>query len=307
MGVTLFESAKASGEVRKVAVAKTMVENSPVLDRIKFKTIQGNAYRYDQEQTLPTVAFRGIGGTYTANEGTYKPVAEVITIMGGEVNVDNFQVKTQGNVHNIKKKQYSLKARAAAHKFNETFFEGDSNVDVFSFDGVRKRLGTSQVILAGPGGAALTLDMLDQLLDKVPFQNKVLYMNRTLRRKVTSLVRAQNGFFKSDIELDEFGKQITRYDGVPILLVEYMHDASTVLDFDEDPGDGTADTASIYCITFGDEEYTYGLLGAGGDWEVRDFGELEAKPQHMGRIEVYLGMTIDHPRSAARLRGITNA
>lgn len=307
MGMTLLESALYGQDELKKAVAKIIVENSPILDDINFKTIKGNSYTYRLESALPSVAFRGVNQTYTSNIGVINPYTEVLTILGGEVFVDNFEIKTQGNVIDIKAKQYELKARAAAQKFDTTFFNGDTNTDPYSFDGLRKRLTGNQVINANgsTGDAALTLAMLDQLIDAVPFPDGILYMNRTLRRKITALERAQTGTTRFNIEMDAFGQQVERYAGKRIKIMEHMNDASTVLDFNEDPGDGVADTASIYYVSFGNEERVHGIMN--GNWEVKDFGEIQSAPGHLGRIEIYLGMAIQHPRAAARLRGLLNS
>lgn len=306
MGMTLLESALYGTDELKKAVAKIIVENSPILDDINFKTIKGNSYTYRLEQALPSVAFRGVNQTYTSNTGIINPFTEVLTILGGEVFIDNFEIKTQGNVIDIKAKQFELKARAAAQKFDSAFFNGDTNTDPYSFDGLRKRLTGAQVINANgaTGDAVLTLAMLDQLIDAVPFPDKVLYMNRTMRRKITALERAQTGVFRVETTLNNLGKQLDQYAGVPIKILEHMNDASTILDYNEDPGDGVADTASVYCVSFGNEEKVHGIMN--GNWDVKDFGEIQSAPGHLGRIEIYLGMAIQHPRAAARLRGILN-
>src|ERR1043165_7329226 len=115
--------------------------------------------------------------------------------MGGEVTVDNFQVTTEGNIYVLKAKQYELFSRAMAINFSQTFFEGDTNIDPNSFDGLRRRITGNQLLVAGANGAALTLDMLDQAIDLVigDSEGKYIFLNKTLRRKVTSLARAQTG------------------------------------------------------------------------------------------------------------------
>jgi hypothetical protein len=42
-------------------------------------------------------------------------------------------------------------------------------------------------------------------------------------------------------------------------------------------------------VSTGDMGVT-GLLGAGGTFEVRDFGEIDAAPGSVGRIELYPGL-----------------
>ena len=51
--------------------------------------------------------------------------------------------------------------------------------------------------------------------------------------------------------------------------------------------DETNTCGSIYAIAFGTDENVYGILGLGGSFDVKDFGETEAAPGHLGRVEVY--------------------
>ena len=310
MAFTLVEAAKYGDDVLRSGVIKTIVETSPMYQKLSWKSIKGNAYRYNIEQALPSVAFRGIGESYTDNTGVINPVVETLTILGGEVKLDNFLVRTMGNKSDIKAAQYRMKARAMGFKFSENFFEGDSSVDTNAFDGLRVRLVGDQKLLMGSGGAALTLAKLDELIDRVVGTPDALFMNRTLRRKITYLGNfpgTSAGAPLISVGDSVFGRQIERYRGVPIIVMENELDASTILGFDEDPGDGTSDTASIYAVRFG-EDMIHGITGEGGSFmDVKDFGEMESMPQHLGRIEWYPGLCVIHPRAAARLYGILDA
>lgn len=310
MAFTLLEAAKYGDDVKRAGVLKLITETSPMYEKLTFKSIKGNAYRYNVEQALPSVAFRGVGGTYTDSTGVINPVTESLTILGGEVKIDRFIVNTMGNLQDVKAAQYAMKSRAMGFKFTESFFEGDSDVDSNSFDGLRKRLTGNQKMIAGSGGTALTLDILDQAIDRVIGEPDYIFLNRTLRRKITKLGREPGtsaGHPLIDIGTNNFGKQVTTYRGIPLVVVENELDATTILDFDEDPGDSVSDTASIYIVRFG-EDMIHGITGEGGSFmDVKDFGEMESAPQHLGRIEWYAGLCVVHPRAAVRLYGITNA
>lgn len=314
MAETLLESVKDGDNKLRVGVIKIITERSPILQRIPWQTITGNAFTYDIEQSLPTLAFRGVGGTYTANTGTINRVTERLTIFGGEVKIDNFQVRTQGSGGagtDVKVRQYRMKARALAIQFSENFFESDQDATANAFNGIRRRIGTSQIVNAADTGATLTLDMLDQLLDKVVGGAEELYLNKTLRRKITALGRAGNSGGMPFITVgdDVFGHQITKYGNVPLNIIERDDNESTFLDFDEDDanaGGGNLDTASIYAVRYG-EEYLQGIQGGGGSMEVHDFGEMQAEPAHLGRIEWYPGIVTPHPRPYARLIHVNNA
>lgn len=306
--ITMLEAAKHSQDELERSVAKIIVEESPILEYLPMKTINGPAFRYHKEQSLGTIAFRGIGGTYTADAGVINPEFEPLVIMGGEVSIDNFEVEVMSNLLNLKAEKYRMKARQTGIKFSEAFFEGDSAVDNHSFDGLRKRLVGGQLLAQTSGGVTLTLAMLDELLDAVVGDNgdKVLFMSPTLRRKVTALVRAQTGSSLISFTQDMFGRQQMAYAGTPIRVVRRSDDGSTILGFDEDDGMANLDTASIYCVRFG-TDYVHGIQAKGLP-SVKDFGEIQSAPKHLGRIEWFTGLVVGkHPRAAARLSRINNA
>ena len=61
MGLTLVEAAKlASGDVVKSAVIEMFAQASDILMTLPFEGINGNAVKYNREQTLPGIAFRGV-------------------------------------------------------------------------------------------------------------------------------------------------------------------------------------------------------------------------------------------------------
>lgn len=311
MAFTLLEAAKYGDDVKRAGVIKTIVETSPMYQKLTWKSIKGNAYRYNIEQALPDVAFRGVGGTYTDSTGVINPVTENLTILGGEIKIDRFIVSAMGNLSDIKAAQFAMKSKAMGFKFTESFFEGDSDVDINSFDGIRKRLTGNQKLLNATGGGPLDLDKLDDALDRVVGTPDMIFLNRTMRRKLTKLGRDTGT--SSGAPLIEYGKdsafghQVETYRGIPLVLVENELDGSSILAYDEDPGDGVSDTASLYAVRFG-EEFIHGITGEGGSFmDVKDFGEMESAPQHLGRIEWYPGLCVVHPRSAVRLYGITNA
>ena len=304
--ITLLEAAKHSQDIIERSVTKIIVESSPILEVLPMRTINGPAFRYHQEQSLGTVAYRGVGGTYTPDAGVINPLFEPLVILGGEVAIDNFEVEVMQNLLNLKSEKYRMKARQIGIQFSQSFFEGDTAVDPFEFDGLRKRLTGNQKI-GSAVGAVLTLANLDELLDLVVGDsgNKVLYMNKNIRRQLTKLVREQQGSSYISLTQDAFGKQQMAYSGTPVRIVEREDDGSTILDFDEDPGDGASDTASVYCVRYG-SDYVMGIQSRSVP-SVKDFGEIQAKPQHLGRIEWFTGLVVKHPRTAARLQGVLTA
>ena len=303
--LTLLEASKLIQNPLARGVIEIFPRVSPVLERLPFFNVNGQAYKYNTEQTLPGIAFRGINESYTADTGVVNPAVEALYIMGGLSKVDRALVKTQGNINNLRAIYDGMKAKAAALTYTDKFFNGDNASDPNEFDGLKARLTGSQVIDMGSsdGGNELSLAKVDELLDAVQGGADVLYCNKTMRRKISSLVRASNAAIET--VNDAFGRQLTAYAGVPIAVVEEDKDGNQILPFTEpdlDNGDKEV-TCSLYACRFGVAEYVSGLQA--GDMDVLDQGLSGTFYQTL--IEWICGLGVFHPKAAARLRGVKNA
>jgi len=301
--LTLVEAAKLEQTPLRKGVIEVFARTSPVLERLPMFGIQGNAYTYNQEQTLPGIAFRSVNESYDASVGVVNPVTETLSILGGISKVDRALVKTQGSLNDLRAIHDGMKAKAGSLKFTKNFFKGDSSGNPKEFDGLEIRLTGNQVIDMGntSGGDTLTLPKVDELIDAVQGGPDVLFMNKTLRRKVNALVRAAG----SAIETvnDAFGRQINAYAGVPIGVIEDDNEGNLILGFtEENPGGGAAVGTSIYAVRFG-FEWLSGLQN--GSLDVIDLGLNGIFYETL--IEWLVGLAIWHPKAAARLRGIKNA
>lgn len=303
--LTLLEAAKLVQNPLARGVIELFPRTSPVLERLPFFGVTGQAYKYNREDTLPGVAFRGINESYTESTGMVNPQVEQLFIMGGISKVDRALVKTQGNQNNLRATYDAMKAKAVALEFTKMFFVGDNTTNPKEFDGLKNRITGDQIITKGSptsGGDTLTLDLLDQLLDAVQGGADVLFMNKTMRRKVSALVRAAGQAI--EIVSNAFGRQLTAYTGVPIAVIEDDKDGNLILPFTEDnPGGGAAASTSLYAVRFGAAEYVSGLQS--GSMDVIDQGLSGVHYQTL--IDWICGLGVFHPKAAARLSGIKNA
>jgi hypothetical protein len=253
---------------------------------------------------LPGVGFRGVNESYTASTGVLNPQTEALVIAGGDLDVDKFIVDTMGARQRAV--QEAMKVRALALAWTKKFFKGDSGADPREFDGLQLRVTGSQVIDAGAtaNGDALSLLKLDQAIDQTLNPTHIV-MNKGLRRRMTAAARDKDvggliGFTK-----DEFGRQVTTYNDLPIITVDLDNTGAAILDFTEaSPGGGTATSTSLYVVSVTDD----GLQGLeNGGIDVRDLGELQTAPVFRTRAEWYSGIAIFNGRAVTRLRGIKDA
>ena len=76
--LTLIEQANLVQNSLRRGFIEIFPRTSPVLERLPFMTIAGNAYTYNIEKTMPGIAFRGINETYTPDTGVINPVTAVL-------------------------------------------------------------------------------------------------------------------------------------------------------------------------------------------------------------------------------------
>ena len=308
--LTLLEANKDSSNKLKRGVISTLVQESPILEMIPFMGFDGNAIEVEVEVSLPTPEYRKVNETYSRSFGGDTKRMFGVVILGGEVFVDNFILKVHSNQANAKAKQYRKFAKAMSRTWDKGFFDGTGTAD--DFKGVNTLIaeGLGQSIIQSSGGGTLTLAKMDEAFDLHRSQAipDAILINRRLRRKITELARTTaSGISLIDVGTDVFGRQVMTYNDTPMRIIGDDIDGSALLGFDEDPGDATSDTASIYYVSFGEDENVYGLSGLGGSMEVQDFGETQSAPGHLGRVEWYPGLAIDNPFSIVRHFGIHDA
>ncbi len=309
MAVTLLEARNLAQTELQRGVIETFIIESSFMEMVPFMGIEGNAYAYNEEATLPGVEFRAVNAGYSESTGTVNPKTEALTILGGDADVDEFIQLTMGNINDQRATQTRMKVKAAAYKFQDSFINGDVAVDANGFEGLKKRIVGSQVIDAGTNGLGPVagghdfFDRLDELVDLVGGAN-LLVMNRQVRGKVRSAARRTGSW---DMVRDDFGRPIEFYNGIPIIDAGKRADGAPVIPQTETQGTSTA-ASSVYAVRFGENEADQAVTGLqhNSGLRVKDLGELQSKPALRTRIDWYVGMAM-FGKGAARLRGVLNA
>lgn len=307
MALTIVEAAKLNpGDVMRTAIVEMYARNSDILRVLPFETIAGNALKYNREESLPGVGFRGVNEAYTESVGVLNPITESLVIAGGDLDVDRFILQTMGPQQRAV--QEGMKVKALAHRWTLAFLKGDSSADPREFDGLQRRIpvGSSQLIDAGAtsGGDALSLFKLDTLISRVDNPTHLI-MNKTMALRLAQAARTTTvgGFITWDP--NEFGMRVMSYNGIPILVADEDNTGAQILPFTEaNPGGGAAASTSLYAVSFGEGSFV-GIQN--GAVDVRDLGELDTKPVLRTRVEWYAGISLFSGKAAARLRGIKDA
>jgi HK97 family phage major capsid protein len=304
MALTLTEAAKLSNDVLLKGVVETIVKDSQVLQNLPFIEITGNGLTYNRENTLPSIAFYGVGDSWSESAPTFTQITAVLKIMGGDADVDNYLKATRSNIQDLQAAVIALKAKALKQKFEDTFIYGDSGTDANAFDGLKKTINTgatsAQVVTCGAAGATLTLDKLDALVDTIRGgKPEMLIMSRRSRRKINTLVRASNGMLETN--RDNFGNFIQLWNGIPICVNDYILDTHVVASSVETATTGGANS-TIYAVQFGDGALS-GLTSP-GYLTVENIGSLETKDATRTRIKWYCSLALFSSIKAGALIGV---
>ena len=294
MAITKTEAAKLSNDMLVRGVIETVVKESAVLSYLPFMQVVGNSITYNREATMPAANFYIPGDTWVEGTPTFTQHTAQLTILGGDADVDNFLQNTYADSNDIEAEVIANRAKSIAHGFSDSFFNGDSSVNAKSFDGLHKMIPVGQTLLAGANGAALTLGMMDELIDKVkPGKPDMLFMSKRTRRKLKDLRRSSGTVLETGV--NQFGQQIEYYDGIPLVVDDFISDARSL-------GAGN-NLSTIYAVRYGQGAGVMGLEH--GEVTIKRVGELETKDAVRTRIKWYCGLALFNALGAAKLEGIS--
>jgi serine/threonine protein phosphatase PrpC len=218
--------------------------------------------------------------------------------------VDTALVKTHGQV--VRTRHEAMQVKAMGAKITAAFINGDSS-DGVSFDGLRTRVNGYQLVPANldapAANGALSLATLDEAIDRVDNPTHIL-MSKRLRNLLSQASKDRDVGGNLYFSKDDFGKRVGFYNDLPILVTEDDEQGNRIIDFNEAGVAGGATSTSLYVVSLGDGKIV-GLQN--GTMEVKDLGEIDAKPVYRTRVEWLIAMAVMHGKAVSRVWGITNA
>ena len=313
--IPLHEAVKYGDEqALGTGLVQTIIQEGALIPRMNWKSFEGEALVSEREGNLPTVSFRNVNEGYTADWASDTKDTWGVAILGGEVKVDKFLENVVANRTSLMKRQLMKKAKANSMRFDYEVLNGTGSVASKGFKGLKSLVTEGFGQLNGSAvGAQLTLFGDDSLTESMDlFLNQggpdEMWINRSLRTFVTHLAHsAYSGFSLIDIGTDSFGRKVTSFNGVPMVILGKVMDSSgnivDALPFTEDPGDAGNDTTSIWMVKHGEDDFT-GIAGRGGTFQAQTWGELESGPYYQARFEWYPGIAVLSPYSVVRHQGI---
>jgi hypothetical protein len=168
-----------------------------------------------------------------------------------------------------------------------------------SFTGLKHLVVPSQTIEAGPNGADLNWDLLDQLADKVKGGPATCYlMNERTIRSYKALLRVAGGTDSAMLQLPNFGRPVLTLNGAPVLKSEFV--------LPNEPQGAATNTVSVYAVRIGQGGFQGLFGGPSAGIRVQPVGTVQDKDAERYRVKWYAGTALYSTLSVARLKGIKN-
>lgn len=264
-------------------------------------------YAYTRLKTQPTAGFRNVNEEYATSEVEKQRFTADLKIFGGGFKVDRV-IANMGGIADEVALQMAQKIKAAGALFNDTVINGDSAVDLKSFDGLEKALKGSSTEYKPAAAIDLStseavtknfqafLDALDEFLMTLDGKPSFIGGNTKLIAKLRACAR-RAGMYQ--VTKDSFGNQVESYGGIPFV------------DFGSKPGTNddvvkteTTGETSLYAARIGLDGF-HGISMAGQPpvktW-LPDFETAGAVKE--GEVEMIAAVALKATKAAGVMRKI---
>lgn len=293
------EAAKLSENQLERGVIEEIIDKDELFALVPFMNVNGKAYLYNRESTISEAEFLDPYEAVPEGAATFDEVTTRLRILAGDVDLDKFLMSTMSDANPQLAIQLASKAKALGRKFRRTLVNGNNGVNAKEFDGIRTLTPSGQTLIAGANGAAVTMDILDELKDLVKNGPDTLMMRAGTWRAIRAILRVLGGNEATTMMIPNFGHPVRSYDGTPVIINDF-------LEADEVQGSNSA-TCSIYALRLNEADGFHGITGGeAAGVKVEDIGTIQNKDAVRFRLKWYVGTALKATHSIARLRGVTN-
>lgn len=310
---TLSEYEKADIDKLLVGVYDDIITESQLAPWIEFEEFSGVSSKWLRENTLGASASHQIGDTWVDTEPTTTEKSAKLTTIGIQHPLDRMASQTLGTTNSQESMLISAMSKSLTRKLEDLWVTGNPGSLSTDPEGLTSLLIADQRVLMMDDGSTpstitgaeteLDQDRLDALIDMVEGGGPdILMMNKTMRRKITSLARQPGSGILLDT-MEAFGRQYHTYADIPIVINDWITNSETY----ENSGGWASSTAStIYALKLGRKKQGWTVLHNGGVLtpDIQPLGTKFNKNEDVYRMAVYCQSVIYSAKSCAALAGI---
>jgi HK97 family phage major capsid protein len=206
---------------------------TPLLNLVTRVPWPTNTYMFRKRTSRPSATWAADGGSLPAADvSTYGNVTVPVKYVYGRGEVTGPLMAAAGGVVNALQEEIRVQGEILAEDLTTKLVTGDSGSDPNEIDGMLVQIPAS--VPGDEGGtqtesATLTLSMLDEAIDATRGEGNVILTSRAVRRKINSLLQAQQRF--NDMTEIGAGFRVLSYDGIPIITDLHWEDDNDIIIF----------------------------------------------------------------------------
>jgi hypothetical protein len=292
MSVLKVLAGKLSAETTERAVIEYMADKDELFALLPFTRSQGNLYSWYRTGDVPTASVVDPYGTIPEVDVSGTVMQNKISMIAADVVVYNFEARAVEQLVDRVLEKTLAASEAITRAFKRLFIRGDST-NPHEFDGLDKFVDPSMIVDAGAGGAPISFDLLDKLLDKFPKEAEptAIIVHPRTYLSIRALMRTL--YVKPDeIMLPNFGRPVMAYNGIPILRNEYIPVVSNL--------------TSVYAVRLGQTAVHGVYMGDNAGVVIEEVGKVQDKDARKWRLKWYVSMASKNKWDVAKITNINN-
>lgn len=308
---TLAEAAKLINDELVQGVAEDIITTNPIWNIMPWTGYEGQGLIVNRENALGDAQHLAVGGTITAKAAaTFTPTTYTAVTTIGDAEMNGL-VQAQSSSAGVDQlaMEISSKAKSVGRLLQTGIASGTGSSP--QLHSLHTLVDAAQYTSAS-AGQALSLDLLDQLLDLVKAKDGevdwIMAPARTIRA-YKALVRSLGGVNETMAFTMPNGTQrtVSVYEGIPIFQNDYLSVVETA--------NGAALTGgaltSVYAGVWDDGTQKVGVsmihpMGTPAGIDVQAVGVAETKDEEIVRVKSYSNFASFNRKGIARLPSINN-
>jgi hypothetical protein len=292
MSVLKVLAGRLSAETTERAVIEYMADKDELFALLPFTKSQTNIYSWYRTGDVPTASVVDPYGTIPEVDTVGTVMQNRISMIAADVVVYNFEATAVEQLVDRVLEKTLAASEAIVRAYKRLFIQG-SQANPNEFDGLDRFVDPSMVIDAGSGGAPISFQLLDQLLEKFPpgAEPTAIIVHPRTYLSIKALLRTLY-VTPEQVMLPNFGRPVLAYNGIPILRNEYIPI--------------TGGLTSVYAVRLGPTAVHGVYMGDNAGVVIEEVGKVQDKDARKWRLKWYVSMASKNKWDVAKIININN-
>jgi hypothetical protein len=292
MSVLKVLAGRLAAESTERAVIEYMADKDELFALLPFTRSATNIYSWYRTGDVPTASVVDPYGTIPEVDTVGTVMQNRISMIAADVVVYNFEATAVEQLVDRVLEKTLAASEAITRAFKRLFITGNS-ANPNEFDGLDRFVDPSMVVDAGSGGAPISFQLLDQLLEKFPpgAEPTAIIVHPRTYLSIKALLRTLY-VNPEQVMLPNFGRPVMAYNGIPILRNEYIPI--------------TSGRTSVYAVRLGQTAVHGVYMGDSAGVVIEEVGKVQDKDARKWRLKWYVSMASKNKWDVAKIININN-